>query len=51
MPYVVMIHATFTDKAHADHVFDQALAVAVNASVAHIGEPEERTSHGLVGEE
>lgn len=51
MAYVVIIHATFADKAHADHVYNQTISVATNASVAHIGQPDERTSHGFVAEE
>lgn len=46
--YLVTIHATFADKADADHVFNQALSVATNASVARIGQAGERTSHGAV---
>lgn len=45
MPYVVMVHATFASKADADHIYDQAKAVATTASVARIGEAGERTSH------
>lgn len=45
MPYVVMIHATFDNKADADHIYDQAMSVARTASVARIGEAGERTSH------
>lgn len=48
MAYLVMIHATFESKANADHIYDQALSVATNASVARIGEAGERTSHGGV---
>ena len=48
MPYVVLIHATFESKANADHILDQALSVATTASVARIGQPGERTSHGGV---
>jgi hypothetical protein len=51
VPFVVQIHATFANKADADHVYDQAMAVAMNASVARIGEPGERTSHGGVFDE
>lgn len=52
MAYVVHVNATFASKADADHIYDQAKSVAINASVAHIGEPtEERTSHSLVAEE
>jgi hypothetical protein len=51
MPYVVLIHATFANKADADHIYDQAMAVATNASVARIGEAGERTSWGAVFEE
>lgn len=40
-----MIHATFASKADADHIYDQAKAVATTASVARIGEAGERTSH------
>ncbi len=49
--FVVQIHATFANQADADHVYDQAMAVATNASVARIGEPGERTSHGGVYDE
>ena len=45
MPYLVMIHATFDNKADADHIYDQAKVVATTASVARIGEAGERTSH------
>jgi len=48
MAYLVMIHATFDSKANADHIYDQAMSVATNASVARIGEAGERTSHGGV---
>jgi len=52
MAYVVMVNATFANKADAEHIYNQAKAVAVNASVAHIGEETgERTSHALFGEE
>lgn len=51
MAHVVMIHATFENKADADHIYDQAMAVATNASVARIGQPGERTSWGAVYEE
>lgn len=45
MPYVVLIHATFENKADADHIYNQAKSVAVNSSVARIGEAGERSSH------
>lgn len=51
MPHVVIVHATFASKADADHIHDQALAVATNASVARIGDEGERTSHGFIAEE
>lgn len=51
MAYVALIHATFASQADADHIYDQALSVATNASVARIGEPGERTSHGVVIDE
>lgn len=52
MAYVVLVHATFANKADADHIYDQAMSVATNASIAHIGEEtEERTSHAMVAEE
>ena len=51
MPYVVIVHATFDSKADADHIYDQAKAVATTASVAKIGEEQERTSHAFVAEE
>lgn len=50
--YVVLVHATFANLADAQHVFNQAQAVAVNASVAHIGDASvERSSYALLGEE
>lgn len=51
MPHIVMVHATFANKADADHVYDQAKSVAVNSSVSRIGQPGERTSHCGVFEE
>lgn len=51
MPYVVLIHATFQNKADADHIYDQAMTVVTNASVVRIGQPGERTSHGGVYDE
>lgn len=51
MPYVVIVHSTFDNKADADHIYDQAKAVATTASVAKIGEEQERTSHAFVAEE
>ena len=51
MPYIVIVHATFANKANADHIYDQAKAVATNASVAQIGQEGERTSHAYVAEE
>ena len=51
MAYLVMIHATFDNKADADHIYDQTMSVATNASVARIGEAGERTSHGGVYDE
>ena len=45
MAYLVMVHATFANKADADHIYNQAKAVATTASVARIGEAGERTSH------
>jgi hypothetical protein len=51
MPYIVIVHATFNNKSDADHIHNQALSVATNASVAHIGDEMERTSHGYVAEE
>jgi len=51
MSYVVIVHATFESKSDADHIHDQAMAVATNASVARIGTIGERTSHGFVAEE
>ena len=45
MAYLVLVHATFDNKADADHIYDQAKAVATTASVARIGEAGERTSH------
>lgn len=46
-----MVHATFSNLADAQHILDQSRAVAMNASVARIGEPGERTSHALLGDE
>lgn len=51
MPYLVVVHATFDNKADADHIHNQALTVATNASVVNIGQVQERTSHGFVAEE
>lgn len=51
MPYLVLVHATFNDLANATHIDTQARTVAMHASVARIGEPGERTSHGGVYEE
>jgi len=45
MAYVVIINATFADKAQADFIYAQAKSVATTASVARIGEPGERTSY------
>ena len=45
MPYVVLVHATFDNKADADHIYNQAKSVATTASVARIGDAGERTSH------
>ena len=45
MSYVVLIHATFANKADADFIYDQAKQVATVSSVARIGEPGERTSY------
>jgi hypothetical protein len=45
MSYVVLVHATFDNKADADHIYNQAKAVATTASVARIGDAGERTSH------
>jgi len=50
--YVVIVHATFQNLADAQHIYDQAQSVAVNASVANVADPtEERSSYALVGEE
>jgi len=43
--YVVLVHATFDNKADADHIYNQAKTVATTASVARIGDAGERTSH------
>ena len=51
MSYVVIVHATFANKSDAEHIYNQAKAVATNASVARIGEEQERTSHAFVAEE
>jgi len=51
MAFVVLIHATFENKADADHIFNQSEAVATNASVALIGQVGERTSYCSVSEE
>lgn len=48
MPFLVTIHATFENQSDADHVYNQTKAVAMNASVARIGESGERTSYGAV---
>ena len=48
MPYVVLINATFVDKAQADFLYAQAKSVATTASVAHIGSAGERTSYAGV---
>jgi len=45
MPYLVLVHATFANKADADHIYNQAKSAAVTASVARIGQAGERTSH------
>ena len=45
MSYVVLVHATFDNKADADHIYNQAKTVATTASVARIGDAGERTSH------
>lgn len=44
MAYIVLINATFMDQTKAQNLYDQAKALAVNASVARIGQPGERTS-------
>ena len=49
--YVSMGMATFTAKSDADFIYDQSKAVAVNSSVANIGQPGERTSYMGVYEE
>lgn len=49
--YIAVVYATFDNKDDAEHVHNQALAVSTNASVARIGEQNERTSHGYVAEE
>jgi len=51
MPYVVLTHATFDTLSNAQHIYDQAKSVAVNASVARIGSTGERTSYCGVYEE
>jgi hypothetical protein len=51
MPYVVLIHATFTAKSDADFIYDQAKQVATTASVARIGSAGERTSYAGVYDE
>ncbi len=51
MTFVVMGMASFETQANADHIYDQAKSVAVNASVSRIGEPGERTSYYGVYEE
>ena len=45
MAYVVLVHATFDNKADADFIYNQAKSVATVASVARIGQAGERTSH------
>ena len=49
--YVSMGMATFVNQSDADFIYDQSKAVAVNASVANIGQPSERTSYMGVYEE
>lgn len=49
--YVSMGMATFVNQSDADFIYDQAKAVAVNSSVANIGQPGERTSYFGVYEE
>jgi hypothetical protein len=50
--YVVTAMVSFEDDAaSAQHIFNQINAVMVNASVARIGEPGERTSYCSVGTE
>ena len=51
MDYVVLTHATFDGLPNAQHIYDQAMTVATNASVARIGEAGERTSYCGVYEE
>ena len=51
MAYVVLTHATFDGLPNAQHIYDQAKSVAVNASVARIGSTGERTSYCGVYEE
>lgn len=44
--YIAMCMVSFNDdQASAMHIYNQAKAVAVNASVERIGEPGERTSY------
>ena len=38
MPYVVIVHSTFDNKADTDHIYNQAKAVATATSVATIKE-------------
>jgi hypothetical protein len=45
MAFVVLTHATFDTLPNAQHIYDQAKSVAVNASVARIGSAGERTSY------
>lgn len=42
--YVVLANVTFAAQANATNLYNQAKALAVNASVARIGQPGERTS-------
>ncbi len=51
MAYVLKCHVTFPSEADAHDAYDQIKERATNSSVARIGEPGERTSHSLFGEE
>lgn len=49
--YVSVGMASFSNQADADHIYNQSKSVAVNSSVANIGQPGERTSYFGVYEE
>ena len=51
MSYRLQVDMTFESQAAAQDAYDQMRSRAVNAGVARIGEPGERTSHSLVVDE